>query len=333
MAFKPLDMSVPIMRAEQLKAQRAQQDPNSIPNQLAAERLKALKRGATTQLITNLEAAGFKRGTPEFNQQMILQLNKAKQANRLGKYNPGDYTPESWRTWIDAGAGDKNAHLLQRYEPPASVKVGGVQSLAGRSGDNFGDVTPLSTLPNEAESATVMAGAQEQGRQDVRLKTEPTIQAEIIKAENKANQVIQTNKNKVAYKTFNMALTSYGKALKNTTTGYFAGRLPAVTASQQIADGAKAVMLPILKQIFRTAGEGIFTDKDQEALELMLPTRKDLPETGVAKLNLVNQTVALKMNLEYGGDIFTIDAPSQQPGVDITTLSDDQLRAMLNGAQ
>lgn len=50
--------------------------------------------------------------------------------------------------------------------------------------------------------------------------------------------------------------------LSASETGPLAGRIPAFTTEQQVAEGAVAATAPILKQIFRTAGEGTFTDKD-----------------------------------------------------------------------
>lgn len=129
--------------------------------------------------------------------------------------------------------------------------------------------------------------------------------------------------NKKAFDSYNVAMQGLGKALGNTATGPVAGRLPSVTAKQQIAEGAVAAMAPLLKQLFRSAGEGTFTDKDQELLLAMVPTRKDHPEAAAAKIEMIDQIVAAKLGVPYasrfggegrqtGGEEITATGPNGQ---------------------
>lgn len=83
--------------------------------------------------------------------------------------------------------------------------------------------------------------------------------------------------------------------LEGSKTGPFSGRLPAITAAQQTAEGGVAAMAPVLKQLFRVAGEGVFTDKDQELLINMVPTRKDAPEARKAKIENIDNIVKAKL--------------------------------------
>jgi len=85
--------------------------------------------------------------------------------------------------------------------------------------------------------------------------------------------------------------------LSKTTTGPLAGRLPATTTQAQVGEGAVAAMAPVLKQLFRVAGEGTFTDKDQELLLDMVPTRKDTPEARKQKIANIDNIVAAKLGL------------------------------------
>src|SRR5690606_32298898 len=84
--------------------------------------------------------------------------------------------------------------------------------------------------------------------------------------------------------------------LQGTETGPVAGRLPAITEGQQIAEGGVAAMAPVLKQLFRSAGEGVFTDRDQALLMEMLPTRKDHPDAAKAKLANIDAIVKAKLS-------------------------------------
>jgi hypothetical protein len=85
--------------------------------------------------------------------------------------------------------------------------------------------------------------------------------------------------------------------LSKTTTGPLAGRLPATTTQAQVGEGAVAAMAPVLKQLFRVAGEGTFTDKDQELLLNMVPTRKDTPDARKQKIANIDNIVAAKLGL------------------------------------
>jgi hypothetical protein len=98
--------------------------------------------------------------------------------------------------------------------------------------------------------------------------------------------------------------------LDETNTGYFAGQVPAMTSGQQIAEGSVAAMAPVLKQIFRVAGEGTFTDKDQELLLNMVPTRKDSEKAREAKLKNIDRIIKAKL----GVDPNTAVEPAQSRG-------------------
>lgn len=85
--------------------------------------------------------------------------------------------------------------------------------------------------------------------------------------------------------------------LGRASTGPVVGMLPAMSTDAQIAEGGVAAMAPVLKQLFRAAGEGTFTDKDQELLLAMVPTRKDSPEARAEKMANIDRIVAAKLGM------------------------------------
>lgn len=87
------------------------------------------------------------------------------------------------------------------------------------------------------------------------------------------------------------------RGLTGTDTGPIAGRLPAFTTGQQVAEGSVAAMAPVLKQMFRVAGEGTFTDKDQELLLKMVPTRTDTPKAAQEKIENIDNIVSAKLGI------------------------------------
>jgi hypothetical protein len=95
-------------------------------------------------------------------------------------------------------------------------------------------------------------------------------------------------------------------------SGPIVGRLPATTATQQTAEGAVSAMAPVLKQIFRVAGEGTFTDKDQELLLRMVPTRADEPAAREAKFQNIDNIIRAKL----GVDQSTPSNPAAPPAAD-----------------
>lgn len=97
------------------------------------------------------------------------------------------------------------------------------------------------------------------------------------------------------YKTARDGLIS---GLEGTWTGYFVGKLPPITAEQQTAEGGVSAMAPVLKQLFRVAGEGVFTDRDQALLIGMIPTLDDLPEARMKKIQNMDRIVQAKLGLD-----------------------------------
>lgn len=116
--------------------------------------------------------------------------------------------------------------------------------------------------------------------------------------------------NSQTLKMFNVAMNNLEASMSATETGPIAGMVPAFTAEQQTAEGAVAAMAPILKGLFRTAGEGTFTDKDQELLLKMVPTRTDTPESRQAKINNIRSIVDAKLGGKNNPDITN---PGQPP--------------------
>ena len=106
----------------------------------------------------------------------------------------------------------------------------------------------------------------------------------------------QATTNRILKSQLDFGFDNLGAALGATgQTGKIFGNLPAVTTGAQLADNAKAILLPIMKGVWRGAGEGVFTDKDQEALEAMFPSRDMTPEAAKQALLVIRQLTELKL--------------------------------------
>lgn len=157
-----------------------------------------------------------------------------------------------------------------------------------------------------AESQAVIEGAKAGGREAAKLEEQlnklPQVKAAVASAEQQVKELgdrrTTAAQNQIAMSMYETAIQGLVSGLEGTETGAIAGRLPAITANQQIAEGAVAAIAPILKATFRTSGEGTFTDKDQELLMAMVPTRKDEPEARAAKINNINAIIAAKLGAQ-----------------------------------
>jgi hypothetical protein len=153
-----------------------------------------------------------------------------------------------------------------------------------------------------AEEAAAKEFAKQMAKLQARLKLEPGVAAAIAAAQNQAKAeadlVKEEKSNDAAWNVYNNSMQNLSQAMAETETGPVIGFIPAVTSNQQIAQGAQAVMAPILKQMFRSAGEGTFTDNDQKLLMQMVPTRKDTPEARIAKIKMIDDVVRAKLKME-----------------------------------
>jgi hypothetical protein len=113
------------------------------------------------------------------------------------------------------------------------------------------------------------------------------------------------------YKLYETARDGLMSGLENSLTGPIVGRAPAFTSSQQIAEGAVAAMAPVLKQLFRVSGEGVFTDKDQDLLLKMVPKRTDRPDAAKAKIENIDRIVRAKLGV--GTNATPADPDTQPP--------------------
>ena len=140
--------------------------------------------------------------------------------------------------------------------------------------------------------------------------TSPYAREDIAKAQALANIDIQKKQqeaelkkaqeaevNKRAYDTFNIAIKNIESSMADTATNPLVGAFPAVTPEAQTAESSVSTMAPILKQLFRSSGEGVFTDKDQQLLLDMVPTRSDYGAARQNKINMIQQVVRSKLGL------------------------------------
>jgi hypothetical protein len=208
-----------------------------------------------------------------------------KAGSEHGAYQPGDYTPASWAKFLKS----KDPAELERYSTPRQEFSPSFQNVTRALPDG-------STQQGTFNTRT--------GEYDWRGEVVPPGQKARVEAQGRAEGEIagtRTAKSPVAYATYQAGIKSLEDAMAGTSTGPLVGRIPAMTAGQQIAEGAEATMAPVLKELFRSAGEGTFTDADQALLMRMLPTRQDHPESRKAKIQMIDEIVKAKLGIAADG--------------------------------
>lgn len=219
--------------------------------------------------------------------------------------------PQVW------GLVPSGATMSGNMAQPPQVQLPSANLFRGRRPED--EAAAVSAAQANAKNASELAYAPSLAQVGVNAAIQQAsgvgqVQADIKQAEELQDKA---RKNARALEVFDTALTGLRSGLSGATTNPLVGRLPALTANQQIAEGSVAALAPVLKEVFRSAGEGAFTDKDQELLLNMVPTRSDLPAAREAKLANVQSIV----NAKLGGDPrpasairASMGAPQSTPG-------------------
>lgn len=161
----------------------------------------------------------------------------------------------------------------------------------------------LQTQQAEADIAltTQRTEALRRGQVFVDPDTGQTVQApagaKLLPRAHVGKGLLKTEDQLATLKLYETARDGMISGLESSDTGPIAGRLPAFTAAQQVAEGGVAAMAPVLKQLFRVSGEGVFTDRDQALLLDMVPTRRDRPEARQQKIQNIDNIVRAKLRI------------------------------------
>lgn len=289
-------------RIVQMAAQKGQ-DPKAVAEQIAPNFVQDFESQHGQGSWAALQPNDVLNLAKLLEQKSMAQLGQSPEVSRptIGAVKPEDFTPESLAKYQQSG----NPNDLVRYQAPRqdAPETFSPQTLADGSialVGNRGTIRKDTGLSGRNPNAMTDYQRQQLALEEQKLAT------------SKATNPLGTQaQNAQAYQTFQTAIAGVQNAMKGTETGPIAGRLPAITTAQQTAEGAVSAMAPVLKQIFRIAGEGTFTDKDQELLMKMVPTRTDTPEARTAKIANIDKIVRSKLGID--------SAQSQQSPVRVST--------------
>jgi hypothetical protein len=264
--------------AEQVKAQNIQ-DPQ--------ERLN-FARGLMSQ-------AGYE-GIIRPGDESIDKINRAIAARDSFIKSPDLSAGEREFDMLTEGLSERDKEIARR------IKLGLAPRAVGSASQTIAETGRTGAV---AASEAEIAGAKKEAGLTAELKLKPEIEkavaTSVASAKADADAIANQKSDDAAFNLYQTAFSGLSSALGQTATGPFFGLIPAFTSKQQIADGAIAAVAPILKQMFRAAGEGTFTDSDQKILLDMIPTRKDKPDAREAKLLNIDAIVRSKLKQAEGG--------------------------------
>lgn len=312
------------LRSAQINQQGAQiNQQNAVQDQQyqAQDRQAAQDQAAKLNAIYGRaqELAALPQDDPQVQAQWreialgVEQLKSGGGKSLVDMFKP----PKQFETLTGAslGGGVPADAIFQR--DPTTGKLVKIYSPPGSTTVNVGTPKPpAGYLWNDPSNPSAGVAPIAGGPQDPAAR--PMSDEEV--AANRKAEAAKADSSRV-YGTYQTAMRAVSDALSHTTTGPIAGRMPAFSAEQQIAEGAVAAIAPILKQLFRAAGEGVFTDRDQQLLLDMVPTRTDRQQAKDAKITNINAIVASKLGIEQA------PLPTKPPA----EMSDAELMDALNG--
>lgn len=258
-----------------------QKDPDQF--YVAADELgsEGIRRGIIDPDAWDPQAITIEK-VQEMNNAALVGLGgQPEQQRKVGKtwINPDTQTMWSYINGVPTDSGVP----AQQYAMRPVDTAEGVVPFDPTRGSPVGGVIPGTDPASMREREVADVSATKQAETDVKAREEYL-------------QLQQSNRS--AYNAYEVARNGLMAGLERANTGYFAGKVPPITEGAQIAEGGVAAMAPVLKQLFRASGEGIFTDKDQELLMSMVPTRDDLPEARLIKMELIDRLVRSKLQMD-----------------------------------
>lgn len=174
------------------------------------------------------------------------------------------------------------------------------------TGSAIQTITDLNLGRQIGATEAEIEGAKEEAKLIKQLKLKPEIENAVTRvvasAKADADLASEAKSNDKALMIYETAFSGLSEALGNTNTGPFFGMMPAFTTEGQIADAAVAATLPILKTMFRSAGEGTFTEGDQKILTNLIPTRKTKSDAAKAQLKALDDIVRSKLGANNDGE-------------------------------
>lgn len=285
---------------QQARHQNLGEQSQATQMQLVKQKLADAKAASAAAAAEAQRITKFRQNNPDFKN---MPLDLIKEQIKAGKNPFGGGTAGKMYEYYSQGPSSPNYKIAVKYlsQPQMMNTPNGMMVIPptvnpdGTLIASPSQAAPPSPAPNatapQSSGGTPAAPSFVPGTDVASKKT----------AELEATASVEEKQQKKAddksYGVFKTALTSVIDAFGKTETGWFAGKLPAVTTGQQNLDIAVSQIFPTLKQLFREKGEGTFTDADQKAIIDLIPGRGTNQEAAVSAFKQIDAIVRQKLGM------------------------------------
>ena len=292
MPFSPINLGNIIQQGEAIQGSRLQNlrlsqamDPNSPTNQLMQLQIESrrLENEALRNPVIDTQFNGIDTPTSQMknDRYRAYLISQGATEDDIKRFDASVARP--WygdigkvpSMVLNAGAPQpmQGASLEGEMQGAGSIKNAEVQgTLAGERGLPY--TAPVGL--NEID-----LGVQTQGAPQP-IPTEASNAAAVTTANAMAQESVKQKvtdaKNKKAFATYQTTSANVMRSMNKTMTGYFMGKIPAMTVSSQVAEHANNVLFPAIKKLVREGESGVFTDQDAMDVRRLMPTRETKPE-------------------------------------------------------
>ena len=256
----------------------------------ADNRLAALSRmGANTQqtqAIRDMVASGDINGAISRLSALTASVDQAKNMGPTGAMRERDALLEQAKSEDKLIRETAEIALGYRARPVGSAMT----TLASGSQEDKAAFTDLTEQVGYSKNKGKLLA-------EFKLKPEvaKAVQLATLQAKDAADLSIENRSNDKALGVYEASIDTVRSAFDKASTGPIAGWFAAMGANNQMAKASVAMMGPLMKDIFRSAGEGTFTDGDQALLMSMLPSTSDKREAVAFKLEFMDKIIRSKL--------------------------------------
>jgi len=256
----------------------------------ADQRIKAIKRmggdTAQTERIAALVRAGDTDRAIQELTSFSSAIDQAKNMGPTGAMRERDALLEQAKSEDKLIRETAEIALGYRARPVGSAMT----TLASGSQEDKAAFTDLTEQVGYSKNKGKLLA-------EFKLKPEvaKAVQLATLQAKDAADLSIENRSNDKALGVYEASIDTVRSAFDKASTGPIAGWFAAMGANNQMAKASVAMMGPLMKDIFRSAGEGTFTDGDQALLMSMLPSTSDKREAVAFKLEFMDKIIRSKL--------------------------------------
>jgi hypothetical protein len=153
---------------------------------------------------------------------------------------------------------------------------------------------------SQAEIQGRKTGAAELARLSAQERLKPGVESLVTSAKERAKAAAKdesvARSNQKALNVYESAVSGLLEDFETASTGPIAGLIPAIGEDERVLEASINIMRPVIKGVVREAGEGTFSDQDQELIDQLIPSRNDTDEVARRKIKRLDAFIRSKLS-------------------------------------